>query len=228
MIVIDGTIPASPTERSPLKGANSTHPSPIQAGPPPPPYYNMPGSMPYDQVVILPHNVPSAQFQVQSKSTGKRFLKALVVALLVLFLWGMLVESMDIVVNLRYPRTRHRITGSVFGDGSPNLPVRILRNHRSLPLALRIAHTKALTTKWLQERRAEDPCPPFNHSPVPEEPHHKIQIPVMPGRAVPIQYPPVVRRRTSQHAPSPTSAIVEGTSQLAPSPTSLELEVTPS
>ena len=119
MIIIDPseTTGSPPSERSPLTKArevsptthlaNKSAPPPpyaVSAAPAPAPvlsYFSVPVSAPHQHYVQQPHHPPRP---------FKRFLKAFIVAVIILFLWGAFLDSVDMVAGKRHGghRRRHR------------------------------------------------------------------------------------------------------------------------
>jgi len=107
MIVIDPseTNGNAPSERSPLKTGEMSSTTPLASGhAPPPPYAAAPEPVPapvqsYQSVQPVPvHHQPYVQ-QPPSGGPFKRFLKAFLVAVIALVLWGMFLDSVDMAIG---------------------------------------------------------------------------------------------------------------------------------
>ncbi|KAF9558139.1 hypothetical protein CPC08DRAFT_764161 [Agrocybe pediades] len=173
-----------PTEQSPLKAGGSPPSSPVQGGLPPPPY----SAVPLNPFVLAHRQAASARGQNKSTwaSPVLRFAKAFVLAVFLLVIVCMSIESIELAVNFKYPWTTTRITGSVFGNGpgSSNLPI--------------------ITGAWFRGPRLPTKLPhKCNCEPAMDK---TPQVPMMPGRVLPIQYPPRIIRETPLPAPSPSAS----------------------
>jgi hypothetical protein len=107
MIVIDPseTSGNSPSERSPLKTGEMSPTTPLASGrAPPPPYAAAPEPVPapvqsYQSVQSVPvQHQPHAQ-RPPTGEPFKRFLKAFLVAVIVLVLWGAFLDSVDMAIG---------------------------------------------------------------------------------------------------------------------------------
>lgn len=101
MIVVDDPQePQSPGERSPLKSPSVTTRAGLplpQAPPPPYAATNAESSRPYFPVPSQGHLPPPVTLVlVHRRSAVRRFLRALAVAIFVLFLWGLFVDSLSL------------------------------------------------------------------------------------------------------------------------------------
>ncbi|KAF8164556.1 hypothetical protein BJ912DRAFT_1003763 [Pholiota molesta] len=97
MIVVDDDQNTS-GERSPLKSPTAQNPGAPQSPPPPPPPPYAPHHHSYHTVAPgLPP--PVTVLVLQRETPLKRFLKAFAVALLILALWSLFIDSLDMAVN---------------------------------------------------------------------------------------------------------------------------------
>ncbi|KIM36771.1 hypothetical protein M413DRAFT_448904 [Hebeloma cylindrosporum] len=105
MIIIDPseTTGNSPNERSPLKTGEMSATTPLAGGQaPPPPYAAEPVTAPVHSYQAAQSVPAHQQIYVQQPQTGgpfKRFLKAFLVAVLALFLWGIFLDSVDMAIG---------------------------------------------------------------------------------------------------------------------------------
>ncbi|KAJ3508824.1 hypothetical protein NLJ89_g5549 [Agrocybe chaxingu] len=181
MIIIDDEA-NPPGERSPLKGPGNSQTSPIDAAAPPPPYVAAaplsPTQQSYQSITRPSYStVPLISPPRPRRSVTKRFLKAFAYALLVLFLWSMFLQTLEMLATRRYNRRQPHAP-------KPKNP----RNH---------VHNGV---DWIIEmhKRLKTPRTPSNDCPC---------LPTAgdstPGRVLPIQYPPLVH----VEEPTPPAAL---------------------
>ena len=103
------------SERSPLKTGEISPTTPLASGRAPPPPYatfvepNVPAPVQsYQSVQSVPVHQQHYVRQPPSEGPFKRFLKAFLVAVLVLFLWGMFLDSVDMAIGGSTGRHGHR------------------------------------------------------------------------------------------------------------------------
>ncbi|KAF8959959.1 hypothetical protein BDZ97DRAFT_1367269 [Flammula alnicola] len=103
MVIIDPSEePNSPDERSPLKTGQLNPTTQAAAGAPPPPYDAAASREPhqYQSVTVVQHSyVPEPVAHPRTEGPLKRFIRAFAVALIVLFLWGMFLDSLDMLTG---------------------------------------------------------------------------------------------------------------------------------
>ena len=116
MIVIDPseTNGDLPSERSPLKTGEISPTTPLAGGRAPPPPYasSVEPTVPapvqsYQSVQSAPVHQRHYVRQPPSEGPFKRFLKAFLVAVLVLLLWGMFLDSVDLAIGASARRHGH-------------------------------------------------------------------------------------------------------------------------
>ncbi len=187
MIVVDDPQePQSPGERSPLKSPSVTTRAglpPPQA--PPPPYVasNADNSRPYFPTSNQGHLPPPVTLVlVHRRSALRRFLRAFMVAILVLFLWGVFVDT---------------LSWRAFHQGNKGGGKHVIRRPNAMVCCFPgvvFAHWSSRSIlaaqEWLVRNwYKEDPY-------APDEPCHcsHDDLPVGSERPLPLQYPPVISK----------------------------------
>ena len=113
-MIVEPSEPGSPVhERSPLKQKETQlqrATSPLEQSAPPPPYAG-----PSTQAIPPAYNPPPQPVvivQSYGESTLKRLLKAYIVALLIIFLWGVFIDTIDMLAH-RGHRNRRYLASTV-------------------------------------------------------------------------------------------------------------------
>jgi hypothetical protein len=185
MIVIDPS--ETPSERSPLKTGEMNPTTPLASGRAPPPSYAAAAAEPVPAPVHSYQSVPvHHQRYVQQPPRGepfKRFLKAFLVAVIVLVLWGAFLDSVDMAIGTsatRHGQGLRRVGRFYFGVSiSDNFLKRWI-----------IHDWYASSTSGRSSPSPPVPCTRLDRV-----------TPAMPGRVLPIQYPPIVEASKSSPLP---------------------------
>ncbi|TFK21955.1 hypothetical protein FA15DRAFT_657937 [Coprinopsis marcescibilis] len=139
MIILDDTQATLPHEQSPLKGP-SRNPQPSRYQSPPPPYgavgpaASSPHSPQPGAGINWQHNgpppafyTPPAQNRNANRSAAGRFIRAYLISILVIFLWGLLIGGIEIAFHDHPEHPFLSVRGWVkdnFGVGPGRHPVR--------------------------------------------------------------------------------------------------------